>query len=300
MFDTIALDAPPLQQSAEFAATLALCGQRAARLDDGTLALTRRIGGIPVALLSRARLDPQLLPDMLARAGLRRHLILMNPDTACQGLERLGAVPLITPAHVAELDLTGDLMAGLHQKWRNRLRHARSQGLRVTQGPLPLDPAHWLLTAEAAQQRARGYRNWPTAMTLAYARANPGAAQLFTARQRGTPVAGLLILNHGMAASYHIGHSTPAGRAASAQTLLMWQAMTWLAAQGVTRLDLGPVETEQTPGLTRFKLGTGARTRPLGGTWAWWPPMGKTLRPLAWLDRARMYQSWTDAPAPDY
>lgn len=300
MCDTTAPDAPLLQQSAEFAATLALCGQRAARLDDGTLVLMRRIGGIPIALLSRARLDPQTLLGLIARAGLRRSLILMNPDAPCPDLARMGAVPLITPAHVAELDLTGDLMAGLHQKWRNRLRHARSQGLLVTQGPLPQDPAHWLLIAEAAQQRARGYRNWPTALTLAYARANPGAAQLLTARQRGTPIAGLLILRHGRAASYHIGHSTPAGRAASAQTLLMWQAMTWLAAQDATRLDLGPVNTEQTPGLTRFKLGTGARTRPLGGTWAWWPPLGKTLRPLAWLDRARMFQSWTDAPAPDY
>ncbi|MCE8511125.1 GNAT family N-acetyltransferase [Ruegeria pomeroyi] len=300
MCETPAPDAPPLQQSAVFAAALALCGQRAARLDDGTLVLTRRIGGLPIALLSRARLATPTLPDLLARAGLRRSLILMNPDTPCPGLDRLGAVPLITPAHVAELDLTGDLMAGLHQKWRNRLRHARGQGLRVTQGPLPLDPAHWLLIAEAAQQRARGYRNWPIALTLAHARANPGVAQLFTAHQSGTPVAGLLILRHGTAASYHIGHSTPAGRAASAQTLLMWQAMTWLAAQGATRLDLGPVETEQTPGLTRFKLGTGARARPLGGTWAWWPPMGKTLRPLAWLDRRRMQQSWTDAPAPDY
>ncbi|MCV2889232.1 GNAT family N-acetyltransferase [Ruegeria aquimaris] len=300
MFDTIALASPPLQQSAEFAAALAFCGQQAAQLDDGTLALTRRICGIPIALLSRARLDPPLLPGLIARAGLRRHLILMNPETPCPGLERLGAVPLITPAHVAELDLTGNLMAGLHQKWRNRLRHARSQGLHMTQAPLPLAPAHWLLTAESAQQRARGYRNWPTALTLAYARANPGAAQLFTAHQSGIPVAGLLILRHGMAASYHIGHSTPAGRAASAQTLLMWQAMTWLTTQGATRLDLGPVETEQTPGLTRFKLGTGARARPLGGTWAWWPPLGKTLRPLARLDRARMYQSWTEAPAPDY
>ncbi|MCU9836932.1 GNAT family N-acetyltransferase [Ruegeria sp. WL0004] len=300
MFDTIALASPPLQQSAEFAATLALCGQQAAQLDDGTLVLTRRIGWLPIALLSRARLDPQTLPGLLARAGLRRSLILMNPDAPCPGLARMGAVPLITPAHVAELDLTGDLMAGLHQKWRNRLRHARSQGLHVTQGPLSQDTAHWLLTAEAAQQRARGYRNWPTALTLAYARANPGAAQLLTARQGGTPIAGLLMLRHGTAASYHIGHSTPAGRASSAQTLLMWHAMTWLAERGVTRLDLGPVETEQTPGLTRFKLGTGARARPLGGTWAWWPPIGKTLRPLARLDRARMFQSWTDAPAPDY
>ncbi|AAV97136.1 GNAT family N-acetyltransferase [Ruegeria pomeroyi] len=300
MFDAALPDTVPLQQSAEFAAALSLCGRRALRLEDGTLLLCRPIAGVPLLLASRARLVPDTLPALLARARLHRRAILLNPDAPSAELARLGAVPLVTPAHVAELDLTGDLRAGLHQKWRNRLRHGEGQELIVTRQTLPQTPDHWLFRAEAAQQRARGYRTWPTEVTLAYGRANPGAAKLFTARQGKTPVAALVVLRHGSGASYHIGHSTPAGRALSAHNLLLWRAMTWLAAKGVRHLDLGPVDTETTPGLARFKLGTGARARPLGGTWAWWPPLGKTLRPLARLDHARMFQSWTDTPAPDY
>ena len=84
------------------------------------------------------------------------------------------------------------------------------------------------------------------------------------------------------------GHTTAAGRAVSAHTLLLWQAADWLASKGHDRLDLGLINTEDAPGLARFKLGAGACARPLGGTWIWWPPLGRTLRPLAALDRRLM------------
>jgi hypothetical protein len=32
-------------------------------------------------------------------------------------------------------------------------------------------------------------------------------------------------------------------------------------------LDLGTVDTENAPGLARFKIGSGAQIRSLGGTW---------------------------------
>ena len=74
----------------------------------------------------------------------------------------------------------------------------------------------------------------------------------------------------------------------SAHNLLMWRAALWLARQGHRRLDLGPIDTANAPGLARFKLGIGAHARRLGGTWGWWPPLGSLLGPLAALDRARM------------
>ncbi|MEY8843073.1 GNAT family N-acetyltransferase, partial [Cribrihabitans sp. XS_ASV171] len=87
-----------------------------------------------------------------------------------------------------------------------------------------------------------------------------------------------LILIHGQSATYHVAHTTQQGRATSAHNLLLWEAATWLAARGLTRLDLGPVETEHSPGLARFKLGTGARARALGGTWLLWPPLTPRFR----------------------
>lgn len=289
--------APAFQQHRLFADTLARLGRPCATLEGPPplLAMQRRLpGGLRLAMLSRPQLQkPAIatLPARLRQAGLGRSLVIVAPDHPAPALARIGAVPLLTPATFAELSLAdspGTLRARLHQKWRNRLAHAEQQGMRVTAEPMPADPSHWLLRAEAAQRQARGYRGWPAAFTLAWARQAPGATRLFTAWEGPAPVAAMMFLLHGGAATYHIGHTTARGRALSAHTLLMWHAMTGLTGQGVHRLDLGPVSTARHPGLARFKLGTGARTRRLGGSWGLWPPLGGLLRPLASLDRGSM------------
>ena len=40
-----------------------------------------------------------------------------------------------------------------------------------------------------------------------------------------------------------------------------------LRKTGVQKIDLGTLDTVNAPGLARFKLGSGARAEPLGGTW---------------------------------
>lgn len=292
---------PPLQQHAFFAAALATLGKVPLFLpgDPPLWALRRRWMGLPLAMLPRAPLDAATcadLPARLAEAGLGRHLVILSPDAPAPHLARLGAVPLMTPAHVAELGLTlrpEARLARQHGKWRNRLRHAQRQKLRIARSALPADPGHWLLTAEAAQQQDRRYRGWPPALCAAYALANKGRALLFEAREGKETIAALLILSHPPGATYQIGHTTERGRAVSAHNLLLWEAANWLARKGHRRLDLGPLDQANGAGLARFKLGAGADVRTLGGTWGWFAPLGRTLGPLARLDRAAMA-----APAP--
>ncbi|WP_164658638.1 GNAT family N-acetyltransferase [Tropicibacter sp. Alg240-R139] len=287
MFDFAATDPlPALQQSAEFAAALVRFGRAPKYLADGSVAMKRG----PLLMLSRYQTKTQDLPKVLA--GFRGP-ILLNPDRFDPDLSQIGALPLFSPATCAELDLTGDLRARLHQKWRNRLKQAEQQNLRVARQNMPTDPHHWLLKEDAHRQRHRGYRNWPAALTCAFAERNPGQAKLFTAFVGKSPVAGLLLLRHGSVATYHVSHTIAQGRHLCAQNLLMWQAMTWAARKGLQRLDLGVISTEDAPGLARFKLGTGAQMRRLGGTWLWWPPLGRTLRPLAALDAKLMSGDWT-------
>ncbi|WP_227269415.1 GNAT family N-acetyltransferase [Roseobacter weihaiensis] len=296
MYDAIPdAPAPSLQQSPEFARTLKAVGQEPGRLPCGALTLRRAWAGLRVTMLPRAIMPvPKQTCADLKQTGYRGPVIF-SPDHPA-ALESVGALPLVGPAVVAELDLTLEedrLEARLHQKWRNRLRHARGQDLRVTRQNMPDDPAHWLLHADLQRQQSRGYRSWPVALTRAYAARNPGAAKLFTAFQGGHAVAAILILRHGPGATYHIGHATPLGRETSAQTLLLWEAMRWLKRKGGSVLDLGLIDTEDAPGIARFKLGTGARARRLGGTWIWWPPMTRMLRPLASMDRKLMQSGST-------
>ncbi|SFT76220.1 GNAT family N-acetyltransferase [Sedimentitalea nanhaiensis] len=297
MFDQApsAVAPAPLQQHPCFAVALTAMGQPPLVLDgdERVLVLQRRFrGGLRVAMLSRATLaQPHDCLQRLRAAGLGRTPIILSPDAPVPALAELGAVPLMTPATVAELDLTAPVeqrRAALHPKWRNRLKHAENGPLRVTRQAMPLDPGHWLFAAEKAQQARRGYRGWPIALTLAYGARNPGMAKLFTALDGKRPVAAMLVLRHGTGATYHIGHTDTYGRALSAHNLLLWRAAAWLAAKGHTRLEVGLIDTVASPGLARFKLGSGAQVRKMGGTWGWWPPLGRTLAPLARLDRKRM------------
>ena len=77
----------------------------------------------------------------------------------------------------------------------------------------------------------------------------------------------MLFLKHGTGATYHVGWTSDAGRKASAHNLILATAATRLAETGVTRLDLGTIDTENAPGLARFKLGSGAKPARTGGTW---------------------------------
>lgn len=232
-----------------------------------------------VALLSRGPVTPDAAD---AEAWLQgRHAagpLLLNADGLSDAaLRRAGFWPLLTPATLALLPLGGEtqMRAALRQKWRNRLVRAEDSGLSLRR--LPLHGAHWLLAAEADQARARRYRNLPPGMLVAFARANPGCALIWEARQGRLPVAAIAVLRHGRMASWTTGVSTPQGRAVNAMNLLVWEAMRGLAAQGHELLDLGILNDADAPGVTQFKLGTGARSHRLGGTWL----RTRSLAPLA-------------------
>ncbi|WP_086054117.1 GNAT family N-acetyltransferase [Pseudoruegeria sp. SK021] len=198
--------------------------------------------------------------------------VILTPDRD-QGrdlLEGRGLLRMMSPFHLAEIDLTGPhsaRRAALDQKWRNRLNRAEASGLQVKITRLPADPQHWLLRAEAAQSRQRRYSRLPPSFSVAWETATPGGTRLFSLYQAGRPIAGILVLLHAPTATYHIGWTGPEGRHVSAHNLLMWQAGCWLAERGYTGFDLGVLDTETTPGLARFKLGAGAKPVHLSSTW---------------------------------
>ena len=267
-----ALQNAPLQQHPAFAATMQHLGRPALSValpscGREVTVLRRRCGPLRLGLVSRANLARRDLPVLRAATGCR--VLVVNAETP-------GAHPgllIRTGAHHAELGLTGSaasLRAGMAQKWRNRLHRAERAGLKVTHTALPPEPGHWLLRIEQAQQKVKGYRGYPPVFTAAFAAANRGQARLFEASERGEPVAAMLFLCHGSVATYHLGWSGDDGRRKSAHHLLLWQAMLALARRGITRIDLGLVDTESAPGLARFKLGCGATCRELGGTRIIW------------------------------
>ncbi|WP_111403980.1 MULTISPECIES: GNAT family N-acetyltransferase [Meridianimarinicoccus] len=281
--------AAPMQQHPAYAATSLALGRQVRWLRLGpahapmgsALVLCRRWPGLGrAALVSRGPVWVDNLAPAVRQAALvslidrlrRDHVVVIatpDPIAGADPLAGSGLLPLVTPITLATLDLGGGAAvrrARLRGKWRNALTRAEAAPLHTTATPLPPDPDHWLLRAEAAQARARRYRRLPGAFAVAWARANPADTLLLAAHAATGPVAGMLFLRHGSMASYHIGWTSAEGRKASAHTRLMWEGIARLAAAGVARLDLDMIDTETAPGLARFKLGTGAEAVRLGAT----------------------------------
>lgn len=261
----------PLQQSRQYAAALRLMGCEVTVLErpdaPPVVALNRRVGPLRFCYLPRADLRRSrhwALSDLSPTATR-----LIIPDRAYHVPG--GCWPVLTPQHVAEVTrppapMRDHLLDAMHGKWRNRLRRALDGPLTTSQTPFDPERHAALLSLELAQRRRRGYRSYPLRFLAAWARANPASAPLFVAQHTGVPVAFMLFLRHGDVATYTAGWTGPEGRRHHAHNLLMWRAMLDLFDRGVTRIDLGTVDTEGGAGLTRFKLGSGARARTLGPT----------------------------------
>jgi len=252
----------PFAQSAAYGLAAAACGARVFTADLGIgAALVVERGRL--RLISRGPLWEQGLTDGLRRQALRRFarwpgLTIVTPEIALAGP---GLVPLVTPMTHAVWDLGGDLRAGLDRKWRGHLTAAERKGLALRRDPP--GALHRLLTQEAAQRRTHGYR----ALSADFSRALPPAAlQLWEWSPAGEVAAAMCFVRQGASASYHLAWGNQAARQAGVHTLMLWQAALTLRDQGVRWLDLGSINTEDAPGLARFKLGTGAAVKRLGST----------------------------------
>ena len=260
----------PFAQSPAFERTCERLGLVVTRVSDGAstcLVQTRRLPVLGAFhLLSRGPVggDARSMAALIRRVRSEfKGVLVVN-----SGLEvpRPGGLKIASGAEIATISLDQpELMrARLNQKWRNQLKKSEASGLTVTDQPLDPLRHKWFLQAEAVQQKARGYASHPAAFLLAFASANKGQARLYTAALNGQPAAGMLVLKHGRMATYQAGVILPEGRQTCAHNLLLWQIMCDLQAKRVTRLDLG--RADLSPGLRRFKCGTGADVDTLGGS----------------------------------
>lgn len=226
-----------------------------------------RFGLISRGPVTRPGTSPDLWLDLLQSDPPGMPLLLNCDGTDAETLRDGGFLPIATPCTLAMLPLTNrvDMRARMAQKWRNRLNRAESYGVKISRHNL--NQNHWVLRAETQQAKERRYRGLPPALSQAFAKANPNKALVWEASMDGIPIAAILILRHGRMATWQVGVSKDRGRALNAMNLLLWVAIGWLADQGHELLDLGMVNTENAAGLAHYKLGTGAYTKRLGGTW---------------------------------
>lgn len=265
----------PLTQSEAFERTCNKLGLSALRISSSSgtcLVQTRKLPLIGAFhLISRGPVlsDPQAVRPFVreVRNQLSGPLIVNAPAETGQpgGMKFAGGAELA----ISNLIEPALMRARLHQKWRNQLKKAENSEIVLTDQPLHAARHDWFLKAEAAQQKTQRYKSFPTHFLLAYAAANKGQARLYSAMLNGRPIAGMLVLKHGLMATYQAGITTPEGRTHCAHNLILWQVMCDLQRRRVQRLDLG--RADLSPGLRRFKLGSGADIETLAGSFLFHP-----------------------------
>lgn len=250
-----------LQQSSEFERALSAYGTDTALSRVGGPVILRRHFPLIGTVAFASRTEPKDFSDLPVQ--------LLNGETPCPRPYRAaGFRQIITAAHIAEWDLTrDDLRSHLTGKWRNQLVKSERQNLRMRVG-LWDGSSHPMFECAEKTARQKRYKSYPTALLICFAKLSPQDALLFEAFDHGTLIGACLVLRHGATATYQTAWSTPTGYERQAPRALLWAAALHLKRHGVDMFDLGTVETEHAAGLARFKLGTGAALRPLGGTWA--------------------------------
>jgi len=260
----------PLMQSHAFQRTCEQLGLAVTRVDvpGGTcLVQSRRlplIGSFHLASRGPVLEDQRSMPGAIhaIRSQFRGAMVINAPSHSGS----VGGMKIAAGAELAMIDLISpsEMRVRLGQKWRNQLKKAERSGLKIKDAPLDATQHKWFLEAEAAQQKSRGYKSFPTGFLLAFAAINPGKARMFTATLDNQPIAAMLVLQHGAMATYQAGVTTETGRRTCAHNLLLWTIMNDLYARGIQSLDLG--RADLSPGLRRFKLGSGASIEHLAGS----------------------------------
>lgn len=238
------------------------CGARVSRIDLGA-GVAQVVERGRMRLISRGPVwtgDPSMAER---RTALRRFarwpgITLVTPEESMAGF---GLIPLVTPMHHAIWDLSGDPRSRMDRKWRNHLTAAERKGFEFAENRAGALEA--LIEVEAMQRAARRYRT----LLPGFSRALPDRAlRLWEWRPAGTLQASMCFVRYGASATYHMAWAGQAARDGAVHGLMLWRAALALRAEGVRWLDLGSINTEQAPGLARFKLGTGAVVRRFGPT----------------------------------
>ena len=230
----------------------------------------------------RAQGDVALRKDCLVavRQALRNrllHVTAFTPefdDRASHAGEEYACFrQIMTGLSTVVLDLTrplADIRSGMETRWRNRLSYAERHWRGDLNVGSSLSGLRTLLRLEEQQRRSRKFNGMPVALVERYVEASGTTRPSFVmarANQKNELQAAMLFVLHADRATYHIGWANEAARKVNLHNLLLWRSLPALCERGVIELDLGVINTQSLPGISRFKLGTGGRAITLPGTY---------------------------------
>ena len=225
----------------------------------------------PVWLSGKPTIDQERAFLLAIRRDLPGSVMFWTPDDFDACSKRHGFRRVVTGYSTIWLDLAQPLevlRTSLDGKWRNMLRRAEANRIDIQQyrGGSQVD---WLISANENYRKKVGYRGPSPGFISTLNRLSKRSREQITliASDGEELVAGIMVQQHGAAATYYVGCTSERGRQLRAHHLLLWRAIEVLQRLGVASFDLGGIETDSAPGLARFKLGLGGEPSTFAGTY---------------------------------
>lgn len=186
---------------------------------------------------------------------------------------------------VADLTLSSDeLLDRLHHKHRYNISLAERKGVTVeASGDADVFWHMLQQTAEHDNFRTHNRLYYKKLLRFFSTEQNGLRTRLFVARVGGQPIAGVIMMEHGRTVHYLHGAMDRRHRALMAPHLMHWTLMQQYKQRGFAWYDFWGIDAEKWPGVTRFKLGFGAKVIEYPGSfdlvrkpfWRWlynWAP----------------------------
>jgi len=186
-------------------------------------------------------------------------------------MRRIGTRRMVTGLSSAWFDLSAhnETMHGqMTGSWRNALRAAEKSNISVTpeNDPQALPD---LMCDYDAFRRGKRFVGPPGPFITAMNSVGGPVRNVIalSAKAEGKRIAGIVLIRHGVSATYYVSWTGDEGRRRRAHNLLLWHGIRELRDTGTKWLDLGGLNTDKAAGIARFKLGLRPEIFTLAGTY---------------------------------
>ncbi|VVB88608.1 Acetyltransferase (GNAT) domain protein [uncultured archaeon] len=168
-----------------------------------------------------------------------------------------------------DLGMTEDeLRKALKKKWRNMLNSGERANLTL-EVSFSDEDFQWLIEQYKKMMLIKRFKGMSIDLlfSLRNHMKNKDQMPVMRAMSEGKPIAGVLIVRHGLACTYLVGWNSPEGRTLKAHNFLLWNAALEMKRKGCMWFDLGGISDEETPEIALFKRGMGGEEYQLVGEW---------------------------------
>lgn len=147
------------------------------------------------------------------------------------------------------------------ESWRSALTFAENLGIRI-EFTQEYHSVEWLLNKYDETMHAKGHSGPSAAFIRSYLKHTQQPYVLFKAADES---AGILLVTHGLSATYLVGWSSKEAREQKVTHLLLWEAVQKLHNMGIDSVDLGGIDPKSAEGVAKFKEGVnGKHFQPVG------------------------------------